>query len=65
MTLRHTRPEARLAWRKSSYSHNDGDCVETAPATAAVAVRDSNNRTVGTLAIPHDAWTCLAEALKS
>ncbi|MFE5329806.1 DUF397 domain-containing protein [Embleya sp. NPDC056575] len=57
--------DADLRWRKSTYSNNADDCVETAPATAAVAVRDSKDRTVGTLAIPHDAWTCLAEALKS
>ncbi|WP_126635915.1 DUF397 domain-containing protein [Embleya hyalina] len=64
MTLRHTRPEARPAWRKSSYSHNDGDCVETAPVRASVAIRDSKDLSVGTLAVPHDAWTYMVDALK-
>ncbi|WP_439674123.1 DUF397 domain-containing protein [Embleya sp. MST-111070] len=64
MTLRHTRPEARLAWRKSSYSHNDGDCVETASTRASVAIRDSKELGVGALAVPHASWTRLTEALK-
>jgi hypothetical protein len=32
-----------LRWIKSSYSANNGDCVEIAAITGAVAARDSKN----------------------
>lgn len=39
-------------WRTSSYSSsNGGDCVELAPLSGAVAVRDSKNPTGGTLLV--------------
>lgn len=63
MTL-HPQRESRLAWRKSTYSHNDGDCVETARTRGAVAVRDSKDLTVGNFAVPNDSWARLTESLK-
>jgi hypothetical protein len=49
----------RLVWRKSSRSTQDsadGDCVEVAFATEAVAVRDSKNRAGDMLAVPALSW---------
>ncbi|WP_331738464.1 DUF397 domain-containing protein [Embleya sp. NBC_00896] len=53
-----------LAWRKSTFSAGNDDCVETAPTATAVAVRDSKDLTVGNFAVPNDAWIQLTEALK-
>ncbi|MEU7648476.1 DUF397 domain-containing protein [Streptomyces huasconensis] len=49
---------AELKWRKSSYSSNgsEGDCVEVAPATDAVYVRDSKNTQGPRLAVGGAAW---------
>lgn len=46
-------------WRKSSYSSgsgSNGDCVEVALASPAVAVRDSKAPAAGALILPADAW---------
>ncbi|MFF7249210.1 DUF397 domain-containing protein [Embleya sp. NPDC008237] len=53
-----------LEWRRSTYSNNAGDCVETAPTATAVAVRDSKDLTVGNFAVPNHSWTRLTEAFK-
>ncbi|NUQ97733.1 MAG: DUF397 domain-containing protein [Streptomyces sp.] len=54
------------AWRKSSYSNQDGgDCVEVAdnlPGT--VPVRDSKNPDSPTLLFPSRAWAPFITALK-
>jgi hypothetical protein len=34
----------RAAWRKTSYSHAEGNCVEVASLSGAVAVRDSKDQ---------------------
>ncbi|MFD0330047.1 DUF397 domain-containing protein [Streptacidiphilus monticola] len=42
--MKHT-DTAALAWRKSSYSGANGNCVEVAvPGPEAIAVRDSRTR---------------------
>lgn len=53
------RPElSRAAWRKSSYSTDQANCVEVAfgPGATAVGVRDSKNPTGPTLVFPATAW---------
>ncbi|MGC0421886.1 DUF397 domain-containing protein [Embleya sp. AB8] len=56
---------APLAWRKSTFSGANDDCVETAPMAKAVAVRDSKDLTVGNFAVPNASWARLTEALKA
>ncbi|MEV5934785.1 DUF397 domain-containing protein [Streptomyces sp. NPDC052079] len=46
-----------LAWFKSSYSGTEGgDCVEVAPGTAVVHVRDSKATTGPMLTVSREAW---------
>ncbi|MFD3731182.1 DUF397 domain-containing protein [Streptomyces sp. NPDC057433] len=54
-------------WRKSSYSGpGDGnECVEIAPSTTHVAVRDSKVPARATLTFLAEAFTPFLEALKS
>lgn len=45
------------AWRTSSYSGQNGDCVEVAPSVPdVVAVRDSKDREGPVLAFGPDEW---------
>lgn len=49
---------ALAAWRKSSYSGSQGNCVEVAEGFAdAVAVRDSKNPDGPALVFARRAWT--------
>ncbi|HEX5407595.1 MAG TPA: DUF397 domain-containing protein [Pseudonocardiaceae bacterium] len=43
-------------WRKSSYSGDNGNCVEVAWPAPGVAVRDSKCPTGPTLAFPTATW---------
>jgi hypothetical protein len=46
-----------MMWRKSSFSSDEGNCVEVAFAEpTAVAVRDSKNQDGPTLAVPVVTW---------
>ncbi|MFF4757614.1 DUF397 domain-containing protein [Streptomyces sp. NPDC001292] len=46
-----------LAWFKSSYSGTEGgDCVEIAPSTAVVHVRDSKAVAGPMLTVSREAW---------
>ncbi|MFJ8544127.1 DUF397 domain-containing protein [Streptomyces sp. NPDC093586] len=46
-----------LTWFKSSYSGTEGgDCVEVAPGTAAVHVRDSKDVPGPVLTVSREAW---------
>jgi uncharacterized protein DUF397 len=46
-------------WRKSSFSGANGNCVEFAPTTSGVAVRDSKDPAWATSSgRPDHAWTC-------
>jgi hypothetical protein len=45
-----------LVWRKSSYSADQGDCVEVAWPDRDVAVRDSKQPAGPTLAFPTRTW---------
>jgi Domain of unknown function (DUF397) len=51
-------------WRKSSYSDNGGNCVETASGAGTVAVRDTADRDGGTLAFSADAWERFTDSLR-
>lgn len=44
-------------WSKSSHSGSQGECVEVAVSPRLVAVRDTKDRTGGTLTLPAPAWT--------
>lgn len=44
-------------WRKSSYSMNQGECVEVADDSGQVIIRDTTNRDGGTLAFTASAWS--------
>ncbi|MFE3181812.1 DUF397 domain-containing protein [Streptomyces violascens] len=58
-----TRPADLLAWRKSSYSGYDGECVETA-LTQSVLVRDSKAPYSGVIDLSPVAWNEFIQALK-
>jgi hypothetical protein len=56
---------AREAWRTSSHSGANGDCIEIArPAAGVIAVRDSKDPGGSALAIPSGHWTAFTAALK-
>ncbi|WP_406286387.1 DUF397 domain-containing protein [Embleya sp. NBC_00896] len=53
-----TNDVAREAWRTSSHSQGNGECVEVAPvANAGAAVRDSKELTAGAIRAGRDAWS--------
>lgn len=47
---------AALNWRKSSYSGENGNCVEVAWPEKQVAVRDSKQPTSPALTFPTKTW---------
>ena len=49
-------PLKDLAWRKSSFSGTQGNCVEVAQLPVGVAVRDSKYSSGLTLTFPTTAW---------
>jgi hypothetical protein len=57
----HSRP----AWRKSSYSGQNGNCIEVADHGPAVAVRDSKDPGGHQLAFPAPAWHAFARRLQA
>ncbi|WP_436776108.1 DUF397 domain-containing protein [Yinghuangia sp. YIM S09857] len=53
------------AWRKSSYSgQQGGDCVEVAPLGGVVGTRDSKDVSRGHLVLRPEAWVALTGVLK-
>ncbi len=51
------REQDGIVWRKSSYTGDNGDCVEVGwPESVGVAVRDSKHRTGPTLSFPTTNW---------
>ncbi len=55
-----------VAWRKSSYSgDNGGNCVEVGTAAPAVAVRDSKHPDGPQLAFAADTWKAFTRDLKA
>ncbi|MBP2340744.1 hypothetical protein JOF41_006922 [Saccharothrix coeruleofusca] len=52
-----------LQWFKSSYSANNGACVEVAFVPGGVMTRDSKNPQTGELRFTSAAWRALLERL--
>lgn len=48
-------------WHKSSYSGNDGECVEVREGVHT-DVRDTQNRDAGFLTVPAREWMALLQA---
>lgn len=56
---------SRVEWHKSSYSSQDGNCVEVATnLPGMVAVRDSKDRQGPILVISHDDWQAITRLIK-
>jgi hypothetical protein len=56
--------ESGINFRKSSYSLNNGNCVETASDNGAVMVRDTTNRDGVALVIDRAAWSKFTNSIK-
>ncbi|WP_406094966.1 DUF397 domain-containing protein [Kitasatospora purpeofusca] len=55
-----------VAWRKSSYSDNGGQCVEVAPdIPGLVPVRDSKDPEGPALVFPATAWSAFVAAVQA
>lgn len=54
----------KTPWHKSSYSGSASDCVEVAEGRT-VLVRDTQNRELGHLEYPAEAWTAFLREVKS
>ena len=53
---------ATARWRTSSFTEQ-GNCVEVAFVPGTAAVRDTKNRTGGTLTFPQSSWHTLTRTL--
>ncbi|GAA3979971.1 DUF397 domain-containing protein [Streptomyces sp. NBC_01352] len=54
------------SWTKSSYSNNNGACVEVkSPTVAELDVRDSKVTDGPTLAFPTEAWNAFVASVKA
>ncbi|MFF8959052.1 DUF397 domain-containing protein [Streptomyces sp. NPDC014894] len=52
-----TTPPAKPTWFTSSYSNDTGgECVEIAPLTNGIAIRDSKDQQGPALTVPTPAW---------
>jgi hypothetical protein len=52
------------AWRKSSYSGSQANCVEVGNATGRVRVRDTKERQGPALTLSADAWRRFMTGIK-
>jgi hypothetical protein len=50
-------------WRKSTYSSDNGACVEVADVLGGMAVRDSKNPNGGELVFPSTQWAAFTTAV--
>ncbi|NHD16342.1 MULTISPECIES: DUF397 domain-containing protein [unclassified Actinopolyspora] len=51
-------------WRTSSRTNDTGHCVEVALTAEAVGVRDTKNRSGGTLVLAPETWAAFVGRLK-
>jgi len=57
---------SRAEWRKSSYSSQDGNCVEVARnLPGLVAIRDSKSAAGATLVVSPKAWRAFLRGVRS
>jgi hypothetical protein len=52
------------AWRVSTYTGGQGNCVEVADAAHVVMVRDTKDRDGGALAFTAEAWRAFTDTLR-
>lgn len=52
------------AWRTSTWSMADGNCVEVGAGTGRIAVRDSKNRDAGYFAVASGRWSAFVACVK-
>jgi hypothetical protein len=52
------------AWRKSSYSGSQANCVQVGSAADLVKVRDTKDHQGSTLTVSADAWRKFTTAIK-
>ena len=56
---------SRAEWRKSSYSSQDGNCVEVARnLPGLVAIRDSQAPDEAKLVVPQETWRVFLKGLR-
>lgn len=60
-----TEDTERAPWRTSSYSANQGDCVEVAPLPQTVGVRDTKSRARGHFTVTRTTWSAFTRAAAS
>ncbi|MCF2531391.1 DUF397 domain-containing protein [Yinghuangia soli] len=53
-----------LAWRTSTYSVGEDQCVEVAPLPAHIALRDSKRPELAAFRFPASAWSELVDGLR-
>jgi hypothetical protein len=53
------------AWRKSTYSGSEANCVEVGSAAGLLKVRDTKDRQGPALAVSADVWRQFTMGLKS